>query len=407
MKNIFKMLVGCVLISTLLFPHASFAQDGEDEVIGFWEQCATPENLPDEVKLGVVFGLTGSAAQYGVTQQQGVLLAVEEINESGYLGESTLIALVEDGGSDREASIAAMTKLVDQDEVSIVLGPTLSSQAFGADPIAAEAGVPVIGVSNTATGLTTMNNDDELDQFIFRNSLPESGVIPNTVATAVEVLGIEKVAVLYGDDDDFTFSGYEVFVDSLEELGVEILTEETFSRGTLDFDVQLTNILAEEPDAIVVSALVAEAVPIVTQARQKGYEGPIVGGNGFNTPALISQSGESSEGVIVGAAWNIINPSPLNIAFSEAYTELYNSPPDQFATQAYVGAWLAATAIRCADSDDPLAVRDALADIVDFDSPLGVFSFDEIRDPVHPPVVQIVDGGEFAVFDESYADFYE
>lgn len=403
MKNTLRVLIVLTVIVVFILPTISFAQEGQ---IGFWDQCATPENLPDEVKLGVVFSLNGSAAQYGETQQRGALLAVEEVNESGYLGESTLVALVEDGGSDRDASINAMTKLVQQDQVVAVIGPTLSSQAFGADPIAAGAGIPVLGVSNTAAGITSMTQDETVDQFIFRNSLPEGDVIPNTVATAVEVLGIEQVAILYGDDDDFTFSAYEVFADSLATNGVEVLAEETFSRGTLDFDVQLTNILATEPDALVVSALIAEAVPIVTQARQKGYEGPIIGGNGFNTPALIADAGEAAEGVIVGAAWNIINPAPLNLTFIDAYSELYSGPPDQFATQAYTGAWLMATAIRCADSADPAAIRDALAEIAEFDSPLGSFAFDEDRNPVHPPVVQIVDGGAFAVFDESYTDFF-
>jgi branched-chain amino acid transport system substrate-binding protein len=112
---------------------------------------------------------------------------------------------------------------------------------------------------------------------------------------------------------------------------------------------------------------------------------------------VIEQTGDASEGVIVGAAWNIASQNPLSIAFSEAFTEAYENQPDQFATQAYTGAWLLAEAIRCADSAEPAAIRDALAGITAFGTPLGVFGFDENRNPVHEPVVQIVQDGAFAV----------
>jgi branched-chain amino acid transport system substrate-binding protein len=395
-----KRWIRFFIILTLcgLMPVSIQALAQEEPGIGAWDTCPTPENLPEEVNLGVVFGLSGSVAVYGEPQQQGVELAVAEVNESGYLGEgTTLVAVVEDGGSDAEASIAAMENLVAEGNISVILGPTLSTQAFAADPVAAEAGIPVMGVSNTATGITTMNDDPELDQFVFRNSLPESAVIPGVITQSLEILGLERVGVLYGNDDDFTVSGYEVFKQALEENGVEITREETFARGDVDFSPQLTNIINDDPDAIVVSALVAEAVPLVIQARQLGYTGPIIGGNGFNSPALFEQAGDAAEGVIVGAAWNISSEAALSQAFSEAYQEAYDSAPDQFAAQAYTGAWLAATAIRCADAADPAAVRDALAAIADFDSPLGMYSFDEERNPVHEPVAQIVLGGRFEV----------
>jgi branched-chain amino acid transport system substrate-binding protein len=171
----------------------------------------------------------------------------------------------------------------------------------------------------------------------------------------------------------------------------------------VDFSPQLTNIINDNPDAIAVSALAAEAVPIVIQARQLGFTGPIIGGNGFNTPALFEQAGDAAEGVIVGAAWNISNPSDLSVAFTQSFQDAYGNAPDQFAAQAYTGAWLVATAIRCADSTDPAAVRDALAGIADFPTPLGVYSFDDDRNPVHEPVAQIVLEGKFALLSEEAA----
>jgi branched-chain amino acid transport system substrate-binding protein len=337
-----------------------------EPLVGFWDECATPESLPETVSLGAVFALSGSAGVYGTSQQQAVQLAVTEINDSAYLGEGTTLEVIfEDSAGDAEQAISAMTKLVEEDEVVAVLGPTLSTEAFAADPIAQENETAVMGVSNTAIGITDMGD------YVFRDSLPEAAVIPGTVEQAVSVLGLESVGVLYGNDDDFTISGYEVFIDALDDNDVEILGEETFARGDVDFSAQLTNLIAEEPDAIVASALAAEAIQIINQARELGFEGPIIGGNGFNSPAVLTQTEGNNEGVIVGAAWNVQNPdnNDASVQFSDMFEEANDNLPDQFAAQAYTGTWLMATAVRCSDSVDRTDVRDALAVIQDFYSP--------------------------------------
>ncbi|MGJ3239216.1 MAG: ABC transporter substrate-binding protein [Anaerolineae bacterium] len=388
-----------------LLATVSFAQDDEEmmdeAMMGDYETCPTPENLPETVTIGAIFGLSGDISVYGGVQQQGVDLALEEINEAGYLGEGVTLAVQYEDAVSADDAINAMTRLVEEAGVPAVLGPTLSTHAFAADPIAQENSVPVMGVSNTASGIT------EMGDYVFRNSLPESSVIPGTIAQSSEILGYEAVGVLYGDDDDFTLSGYEVFIEALDELGIEILGEETFARGDVDFNAQLSNLLAANPEALIVSALAAEGVQIIVQARDLGYEGPIIGGNGLNSPAIIENSGEAAEGVIVGAAWNSVSDNPLSQAFVTNFQDAYDGNPDQFAAQAYSGAWLMAQAIRCADSVEPDAIRDALATITDFETPLGTFSFSEDRNPIHDPVVQIVVDGAFGVLGAEMDDMGE
>ncbi len=394
MSRKLNSLIRTLTVFALLLPGmAALAQDEMTQpLLGFWEECPTPETLPATVTVGAIFGLSEAVSVYGTVQQQAVELAVEEINASGYLGEDTTLEVIfEDSAGNRDQAIAAMTKLVEEDGVIAVLGPTLSAEAFAADPIAQENSTVVLGVSNTANGITDMGD------FVFRDSLGEAAVIPGTIAQATETLGLERVGLLYGNDDDFTVSGYEVFQQALIDNNVEILGEETFARGDVDFNAQLTNLIASEPDALVVSALAAEATQIITQARALGYDGPIIGGNGFNSPAVLRDTGADSEGLIVGGAWNYGNPNPTesSVAFVEAFEEKFDASPDQFAAQAYTGAWLLATAIRCGGTDSRTMVRDALAVITDFDSPLGVFSFDATRDAVHDPIAQIVVEGAF------------
>jgi branched-chain amino acid transport system substrate-binding protein len=283
-------------------------------------------------------------------------------------------------------------KLSSRDRAVVILGPTLSNSAKAANPIAQERKVIVLGVSNTADGIV------EIGDHVFRNSLPERVVQPNTISITKAALNYRRVAVLYGDDDAFTKSGYDVFRQALEAAGIEIVSTQTFQKTDSDLLPQLTRIKSASPDAIVVSALGEAAAVIMTQARQLGMTMPIIGGNGFNTPKLVELAGRAAEGAISGAAWFIGNPSPANQQFVAAYRDRYKIDPDQFAAQAYAGLHLVAEAITRAGDASPAGIRDALAGLRDVDTVLGRFSFDEQRNPVHEPVVQVVRDGRFDLF---------
>lgn len=402
MRN-YRFLLTLLCVFALMLPFVATAQDATEEataetgemIIGqdMLSACAAPANLPETVNVGAIFALSGAASVYGISQQNAVNLAVQQINDSGYLGEGTTLNVqFEDSAGDAQQAINAMTKLVEEDQVVAVIGPTLSSEAVAADPVAGDAGVPVLGVSNTATGLRAALGD-----YYHRASLPESAVIPGTIAQAAEALGLENVAVLYGNDDDFTISGYDVFIQALADNSINVVDEQTFAKGDLDFNAQLTAALGANPDALVVSALAAEAVQIINQARQQGYAGPIIGGNGFNSPAVLNQAGENAEGLIVGGAWNYGNPNPSvsSQQFVQAFEAAYEISPDQFAAQAYTGTWIIATALRCGDSVDLAALNSAIGAVSNMETPLGTFSFDAEGEPAHDPIAQIVVGGKF------------
>jgi branched-chain amino acid transport system substrate-binding protein len=361
------------------------SDDGTDSASGNGD-C----RLDEPVQVGAVFSQTGGAAVYGEGQRNGVQLAVDEQNAEGGV---TYEAIFEDDASEPAQGIPAFETLINQDDVDVIIGPTLSNTAFSTDPVAQEAGVPVLGVSNTADGIT------EIGDYIFRNSLTEGQVIPQTIEAAAESLDLEQVAVLYSDDDSFTVSGYEVFVEALDEQGIEIVTEQTFATGDTDFAPQLTAARDAEPDALVVSALAEEAALLIGQARDLGIEVPIIGGNGFNSPAIIEQTGEDAEGVIVGAAWNSGASDPATQDFITAYEEEFSSAPDQFAAQAYAGMNLVAAAVESACSIERDAIRDALGEISGVETVLGEFSFTDERDAVHPAVVQVVEDGAFTVLE--------
>ncbi len=276
--------------------------------------------------------------------------------------------------------------------MAAIIGPTLSNTAYATNPLAQAAGVPVVAVSNTAPkGIT------DVGDWIWRVSLTEGQVIPGALKAAQQKLGFKKAGVLYGNDDAFTQAGYSVMKAALEQMGVQTVETQTFAKPDRDYNAQLTALLAKKPDILVVSALVENASGIVAQSRQLGWKGPILGGNGFNSPALIKNAGKDAEGVLVGTAWNKVSSDPANQAFLKLMAARGHEP-DQFCAQAYTGVLAIAEAIKLSGGkggrDD---IKAGFAKVKDVPTPLGKFSFLPNRDGEHEPAVQIVKDGKFQI----------
>jgi len=327
-----------------------------------------------------------------VSIRSGLELALAQINAGKFLGATQLRLIFMDDKADKQEGISVFTKLVNDGTISAIIGPTLSSTAFAADPVAQKAGVPVLATSNTATGITAMGD------FIFRDSLLQSGVIPGTLSAVRAKFHPQKAVLLYEATNEFSKSESEVFKAGLQRLGIQLVATESYSKGDSDFRTQLSKLNSRKPDIFVLSSLVGEAIPILQQAREIGITQPIVGGNGFNSPNVLRSAGAAAEGLIVGSAWFIDSPAPKSAAFVKAYRAAYNADPDQFAAQAYDGLYILATAIRSAGSAGRTAIRDSLARVRNLDGALGSFSFDENRDPVHPSVTLTVRDGRFVLF---------
>lgn len=346
----------------------------------------------ETVKIGAAFSMTGAAAVYGATQKAGVQAAIDELNKSGMLKGIKLEAVIEDDASTKEQGIAVYQRFINRDRVAAIIGPTLSNTATACNPLAQAAKVPVVAVSNTAPkGIT------DVGDHIWRVSLTEGQVIPGALKRAQEKLGFKSAGVLYGNDDAFTQAGYNVMKEALPKLGIQTVGTQTFAKPDRDYNAQLTALLAAKPDVLVVSALAENAAGIVSQARQLGWKGPIFGGNGFNSPALIKNAGPAAEGVLVGTAWDRTSAAPANQKFLEIM-KARGIDPDQFAAQAYTGVLVIAEAIKQS------GMKGGRADIVagfkkvkDLPTPLGNFSFLPNRDGDHGPALQQVKDGKFQI----------
>ena len=336
-----------------------------------------------DIRIGVAEALSGGAAQYGLSIRNGFQMAVEEINAAGGVNGSKIELVIEDEQGKKDEAINAFKKLIFQDKALMLFGPTLSNSAQAADPIAQAAKVVVFGTSNTADGITSIGDH------VFRNSVTEADVLPVTIRTAVKHANIKKVAVLYGNDDVFTKSGYDNFKKALDDLKIAVTTTETFAKGDVDFKAQLTKIKATNPDAIVLSALLAEGAPVMVQARQLGLNVPIIGGNGMNSVKVFDLAKGASDGLWVGSPWSIENRTPENNSFIIAYTKKYSATPDQFAAQAYDAMHIAAAALKKVKlsgdlAKDREAVQAALP-AVKWTGATGAFAFRRAMDKSGKP----------------------
>ncbi|MEB0139531.1 MULTISPECIES: ABC transporter substrate-binding protein [unclassified Undibacterium] len=363
--------------------------------------CATLSHAVD-LQIGVAEALSGPAAKYGSAIKNGFVLAADSINAKGGVNGNKLILVIEDEQGKKEEAINAFKKLIFQHKVLMAFGPTLSNSAFAADPIANASKTVVFGTSNTADGITAMG------PFVFRNSVMEADVLPVTVKAAVKQFNIKKVAIIYGNDDAFTKSGYDVFKTALSEQKIAVTETETYAKGDVDFKAQLTKIKAANPDAIVCSCLAEEAANIILQTRSLGMKQVFIGGNGFNSPKLFEIAKDAADQTLMGSPWSAENTAPANTQFIAAYKARYGSEPDQFAAQAYDAMYIVAEALKTVKlsgnlEKDRLALRLALP-AVKFEGATGKFAF---RRPVskdgkevgydaqQDAIVNIAKGGKF------------
>ena len=337
----------------------------------------------EPIRIGVAEALSGGAAQYGISIRNGFQMAADEINAAGGVNGSKIELVIEDEQGKKDEAINAFKKLIFQDKALMLFGPTLSNSAAAADPIAQAAHVVVFGTSNTADGITTIGDH------VFRNSVTEADVLPVTLRVAAKVAKIKKVAVMYGNDDVFTKSGYDAFKKALEDGKMPVTTTETFAKGDVDFKAQLTKIKATNPDAIVLSALIAEGAPIMVQARQLGLNVPFIGGNGMNSVKVFDLAKGASDGLWVGSPWSIENRTPENNSFIIAYTKKYSAPPDQFAAQAYDAMHIATAAMKKIKLSGDLAkdrsALQAALPAVKWTGATGSFAFRRVNDKSGKP----------------------
>ena len=343
------------------------------------------------IKLGAVLSITGAGGVYGPQSRDGMKLAVKQINASGGVNGAMIDLSFEDDASDQATSKAKAQTLIGQNQVLALLGPTLSNSAVAVHPLAETLKTPVLAVSTTGTHLvpdcnwTPANPNPTPCRYVFRDSLGEQTAIPDNIKSYANDAHPKTGVLLVAQDDKFSSDGGKIVQDTVGTYNIQLLKTIPFSKNDADLTRYVTQAVQLNPDVIFITSLGSIPATIMAAARNLGWQGHFLGGNGFNTARVSMQAGAAGKGARSASAWYIGNTFPSNADFVSAYKTEYSKDPDQFAAQGYTGIKILADAARRAKLTftDVVGDRDKLRtamESVNLQTPLGQFQFTSTHD---------------------------
>ena len=343
------------------------------------------------IKLGAVLSITGAGGVYGPQSRDGMKLAVKQINASGGVNGAMIDLSFEDDASDQATSKAKAQTLIGQNQVLALLGPTLSNSAVAVHPLAETLKTPVLAVSTTGTHLvpdcnwTPANPNPTPCRYVFRDSLGEQTAIPDNIKSYANDAHPKTGVLLVAQDDKFSSDGGKIVQDTVGTYNIQLLKTIPFSKNDADLTRYVTQAVQLNPDVIFITSLGSIPATIMAAARNLGWQGHFLGGNGFNTAKVSAQAGAAGRGARSASAWYIGNTFPSNADFVSAYKTEYSKDPDQFAAQGYTGIKILADAARRAKLTftDVVGDRDKLRtamESVNLQTPLGQFQFTSTHD---------------------------
>jgi len=349
--------------------------------------AATEGRLARPLVIGSVASLSGDASSYGRDQARGSSLAAATIGRDG--GRLSLREV--DDRSLAGAAQRAFRRLVEV-PVGAIIGPTLSPVAEAADPIATRAGIPVLAATNTTLAIGRLPT-------VWRVGLGEEAMIPAAVGAARDRHDLSRAGLLVDGADGYARGAAAAFVRAARRGGVEITSRASFGTAGATAETAVASLLGgapeSRPQAIFIAARSDAAVAALKAVRVADPAIPLVGGNGFNSDAVIAAAGAAANGLIVAAAWNRGIVHPGSLAFVHAYRKRYGTPPSAFSAQGYASVEVAAAASRVAGDASAAGVLRGLRRLGTLDTVLGPLRFDERREARYPAAVQIVRGGRF------------
>lgn len=350
----------------------------------------------DTVKLGIVAPMSGPNARYGAFSMRGAQLAVDEINEKGGIDGRKIEIYSADSQGTPVEGVSATRRLIDQDGVSFVIGDVSSSVTLAMQPVAEEAGVLLLNAASSNPKITYQAGVGGF-KWTYRNYPTDENRALIVAKYAAEQRGFTKFAVL-SVDSDYGRSAITFTKKYLPQFKGEILSEDYYKEGEVDFRSVLSKIRDNGAQAIIMYGL-ADTTPIIArQMLELGLAGKVtlIGNGEFNTEKTIKSAPKAMEGAVEAAAWLPAWDSPASKAFVEKFTKTYSEAPNNHAYVHWDTVNLLAAAIHEAGSADQEKVREALSKI-HYKSPVGDVTFDDHNQARLPMILLQIEDGKPAI----------
>lgn len=348
-----------------------------------------------EIKIGLNTSLTGGTATFGRGTQNGIMMAINEVNASGGVLGRQVRLIPEDNAGRPDQAVTAVQKLIHSNNVIAILGDVASSNSLAAAPICQNAKVPMVSPSSTNPEVTKKGD------YIFRTCFidPFQGTVCARFAS--QNLKAKTAAVLIDNKSDYSRGLAKYFVEEFSKGG-KIVATDYYSQGDSDFRAQLTNIKPKNPDVLFIPGYYTEVGAIALQARELKMTQPLLGGDGWDSPKLTEIGKDAVQGSYFSSHYSSESDDPRVKEFVADYKKKYNGQtPDALTAVAYDAAKILFAAIERAGSaeasDESRAqIRDELAATKDFPGVTGNITINAERNAIKPAVMLQVKGSDFA-----------
>jgi branched-chain amino acid transport system substrate-binding protein len=355
------------------------------------------------VKIGVIAELTGDIPAVGASCKNAAELAAAEINEAGgiQLGDKKFPVklIIEDNAGKADQSASSAQKLITQQKVTAIVGPNASRYTLPAAEIAETSKVLLITPWSTAPKATLDSRTNASKKYVFRACFIDpfqGGVLAKF---ALDNLKLKKAAVLYDVASEYNKGIAEIFKDVYEKNGGEIVAFETYTTNDKDFSSQLTKIKKAAPDVIFLPNYYSEVPLQIQQAKRLGITVPFIGSDSWGSEELIKLCGKDCNDYYFSTHYAADAASEATRKFIASYKAKYNTTPDDVAALTYDSFGLLWQALKTAGKNDRQAVRDALAQIPQYEGVTGNMQFKEgSGDPIKSAVILKIKDGKFTWF---------
>lgn len=340
----------------------------------------------ESIKVGHYASITGSEATFGQSTDNGIKLAVEERNAAGGVKGRQIKLITYDNQGKQQETTTVVTRLVQQDKVVALLGEVASSRSMAGGPIAQKAGVPMITPSSTNPDVTAIGD------MIFRVCFidPFQGYVGAKFAK--DNLGKTRAATLYNRAQAYSDGLNNNFIESFQEMGGTVVTQQAYGDGDNDFSAQLAAIKEANVEFIYVPGYYTEVVNIAKQARKLGLNIPLIGGDGWDSEEL-KNAGDALDGCYFSNHYAKEDTRPEVQEFIKKYTAKFDSEPDGLAALGYDAARLLFDAMDKAPSLDGQALAAQIAKTKGFAGVTGRITIDADRNANKDAVVLEITNG--------------
>lgn len=338
------------------------------------------------IKVGHYASLTGSEATFGISTDNGIKLAIEERNAAGGVRGRPILLITYDNQGKQQETVTVVTRLVQQDKVTALLGEVASSRSMAGGPVAQKFGVPMISPSSTNADVTAIGD------MIFRVCYIDEFQGYVGAKFAVENLKKLKAATLFNRAQAYSSGLNKNFIEAYEKLGGKVLVQQAYGDGDNDFAAQLSAIREAGVDFIYVPGYYTEVVNIAKQARKLGLKIPLIGADGWDSEEL-KNAGDSLDGCFFTNHYAKEDTRKEVVDFVAKYKAKFGNVPDGLAALGYDAARLLFDSMDRAPDLEGKSIAAAIAATKNFPGVTGKITIDEKRNANKDAVVlQITDG---------------